>query len=76
MKKLLFLFVLLLTKFAFAKEPSRPDTVAVGIYINSVHDIDFKDKQYSVDLWLWLKYKRCEFDFGKFLEIPMAKSFE
>ncbi len=25
-----------------------PDTVKAGIYITSIHDIDFKDKEYSV----------------------------
>jgi hypothetical protein len=54
----------------------KPDTVKVGIYITSVHDIDFKEKEYAVNLWLWLKYKRAEFDFMRNLEVPMAKSFE
>ncbi|HEX2606384.1 MAG TPA: hypothetical protein VHK91_03350, partial [Flavisolibacter sp.] len=52
---------------------SKPDTVKVGIYITSIHDIDFKQKEFSVNLWLWLKYKRREFNFLDNLEIPMAK---
>jgi len=55
---------------------STPDTVSVGIYVTSVHDIDFRQKEYRINLWLWLKYKRPEFDFMKHLEIPMAKDFE
>lgn len=27
-------------------------------------------------MWLWFKYKRAEFDFSKYLEVPMAKTFE
>ncbi len=53
-----------------------PDTVSVGIYITSIHDINFRDQQYSINMWLWLKYKRPEFDFSKYLEVPMAKSFD
>jgi hypothetical protein len=54
----------------------HPDTVNVGIYVTSVHDVDFREKEFSINLWLWLKYKRPEFDFMKNLEIPMAKTFE
>src|SRR3954469_19842136 len=51
-----------------------PDTVQAGIYITSIHDIDFKQKEYSTNLWLWLKYKNKDFNFLKNLEVPMAKS--
>jgi hypothetical protein len=52
----------------------KPDTVKVGLYITSIHNIDFRQKEYSVNLWLWLKYKNKDFDFLQNLEIPMAKS--
>jgi hypothetical protein len=58
----------------FAQE-APPDTVRTGIYITSIHDIDFKQNEYTVNLWLWMKYKRKEFDFVQNLEIPQAKSF-
>jgi hypothetical protein len=54
--------------------PAVPDTVKAGIYITSIHNIDFKQKEYTVDLWLWLKYRNSKFDFQQNLEIPMAKS--
>jgi hypothetical protein len=53
-----------------------PDTVKTGIYITSIHDIDFKQNEYTINLWLWLRYRNKEFDFEKNLEIPQAKSFE
>src|SRR6476469_6093319 len=56
-----------------AQETKR-DTVKVGIYITSIHDIDFKQKEYAVNLWLWLKYKNKDFDFLQNLEVPMAKT--
>lgn len=51
-----------------------PDTVYTGIYITSIHDIDFKQKEYSINCWLWLKYKNKDFDFMQNLEVPQAKS--
>jgi len=78
MKKcLLFLFVIflpcLLSK-SFAQE-TKPDTVYAGIYITSIHDIDFKQQEYTIDFWLWLTYKNKDFDFAQNLEVPEAKSF-
>jgi hypothetical protein len=55
-----------------------PDTVKTGVYITSIHDIDFKQNEYTVNLWLWMKYKVTrprKFDFAQNLEIPQAKSF-
>ena len=55
-------------------QESVPDTVKVGIYITSIHDIDFKQKEYAINFWLWLKYKNRKFDFLQNLEVPQAKS--
>jgi hypothetical protein len=52
----------------------KPDTVIVGIYITSIHDVDFKEKEYTVNLWLWLKYSNRAFKFEDNLEVPQAKS--
>jgi hypothetical protein len=52
------------------------DTVKVGIYITSIHDIDFKQKEFTATFWLWLKYKNRRFDFVKNLEVPSAKSVD
>lgn len=53
-----------------------PDTVKTGIYITSIHNINFKDKEYTVNLWLWMKYKNKDFDFQQNLEVPLAKTVE
>lgn len=58
---------------SFAQE-EIPDTVHTGIYITSIHDIDFKQNEYTVNLWLWLKYKNLDFDFVQNLEVPQAKT--
>jgi hypothetical protein len=56
-----------------AKGPTA-DTVKTGVYITSIHDINFKDKEYTIDLWLWLKYENRKFDFLQNLEVPQAKT--
>lgn len=55
-------------------QDSVPDTVKVGMYITSIHDIDFKQKEFTISFWLWLKYKNKDFDFTQNLEVPQAKS--
>ena len=76
MKKLLFLFSLFIFHSSFAQKASPPDIVTTGIYITSIHNIDFKEKEYTISLWLWLKYKNKDFDFSKYLEVPMAKTVD
>ncbi len=59
-----------------AQEKSTPDTVSVGIYITSIHNIDFKEKEFTITFWLWLKYRNKDFDFMNNLEVPQAKTVE
>lgn len=79
MKKLLLksvcpvLLILCFSGSTFA-EKKHPDTVRTGLYVTSIHDIDFKQNEYTADLWLWLKYKNKAFDFAQNLEIPQAKT--
>lgn len=76
MRRALFLFSCFLFFVLYSKAQDAPDTVKTGIYITSIHDIDFKQKEYTIDLWLWMKYKNKEFDFQQNLEIPQAKKVE
>ncbi|MCW3119772.1 MAG: hypothetical protein JWM28_3854 [Chitinophagaceae bacterium] len=70
----LFIFGLLFLGLTSQAQDVKPDTVRIGIYITSVHDIDFKQKEYTVNFWLWLKYKNKDFDFLQNLEVPQAKT--
>ena len=70
------LFIVLLSFQSFSQDTQAPDTVKVGIYITSIHDIDFKQKEFSTNLWLWMKYKNRNFNFLDNLEIPGAKAVE
>ncbi|WP_188415847.1 hypothetical protein [Mucilaginibacter galii] len=71
-----YIILLLLAVISLQAKAKGPDTVRTGVYITSIHDINFKDKEYTVDLWLWLKYKNKDFDFVKNLEVPQAKTVE
>ncbi len=76
MKKTIVFSVFFLLSFIIADAQKEvPDTVYTGIYITSIHDIDFKQNEYTTNLWLWMRYKRKEFDFVQNLEIPQAKTF-
>jgi hypothetical protein len=55
---------------------AQPDTVEVGTFIISVHDINFRDKEYTARFWLWFLYDNPNFDFSKQLDIPNAKSID
>jgi len=77
MKNIFVAFVIITGLFLSAKKvqaDTLPDTVKVGMYITSIHDIDFKQKEYAITFWLWLKYKNKDFDFMQNLEVPQAKS--
>jgi hypothetical protein len=75
-KKVLLLLIFFTAVFILktTAQENKPDTVTAGIYVTSIHDIDFRQKEYTVTFWLWLKYKNKDFDFVQNLEIPMAKT--
>ncbi|MEI3800782.1 MULTISPECIES: hypothetical protein [unclassified Chitinophaga] len=74
-KSLLLFYCLILWILPAIARQEPPDTVKTGIYITSIHDIDFKQSEFTVNLWLWLTYKNKQFDFVQNLEIPQAKTF-
>ncbi len=69
------IYFLLLIGTTTKAQDATPDTVKTGIYVTSIHDIDFRQKEYMITFWLWLKYKNKDFDFAQNLEIPSAKTF-
>lgn len=70
---LLLIFFVPLSLLAQEEEP-KPDTVSIGAYIISIHDIDFHNKEYTTRFWLWALYKdNGRFDFPTQIDIPNAK---
>lgn len=53
---------------------SRPDTVKIGCYIVSLHNFNFREKEYTARFWLWMLYDSPEIEFHDDVEIPNAKT--
>jgi hypothetical protein len=75
MKRKLLVLVLLVLLVATTTQ-AQPDTVRTGAYVISVHDINFRDKEYTMRFWLWFLYKNPKFNFSTQLDLPNAKSIE
>ena len=69
----LLLFIMLAAGSAAHAEA---DTVKAGAYVVSVHDINFRDKEYTMRFWLWFLYKNPDFNFSTQLDIPNAKQID
>ncbi|MFN8415637.1 MAG: hypothetical protein U0U66_04815 [Cytophagaceae bacterium] len=74
--KILVSITLILVSLSGYSAKNKPDTVKVGSYLMSLHDINFHDKEYTMRFWLWFLYSNPDFDFTTQVEIPNAKSFE
>jgi hypothetical protein len=72
--QLMLLVSLVNTSVLFAKD--KVDTVRVGAYIISIHDINFHDKEYTARFWLWFVYKNPRLNFSQQIDIPNAKEIE
>lgn len=86
MKNAILISLLLFVSLAvFSQEKTKKDTVILGIYITSIHDIDFKNQEYDISFWMWLNYSFKKNGASYFenktellhsMEIPQAKSVE
>lgn len=79
MRHVQLLFLLLIFPFilvAQEEENTPPDTVTAGAYIINIHDINFRDKEYTIRFWLWMLYDNPSFDFAEQIDIPNAKDIE
>jgi len=80
MKKTVFVFLVLafccFSKQVFADGKASQDTVKIGVYIVGISDIDFRQKQYLIRFWVWMRYKNQKYDFSKNIEVPNCKSIE
>jgi hypothetical protein len=68
-------FTVLFILFSFGAI-AQPDTVRVGAYVISMHDINFHDKEYTARFWIWFVYSNPKLDFTQQLDIPNSKSVE
>jgi hypothetical protein len=73
MKKFLGLIILLIVT-SFSAHSQEVDTVRVGCYVISIHDIKFPEKEYTARFWLWMIHKEETISQSeKDIEIPNAK---
>ena len=76
-KKVLCLFIVLVNIFLTdVKADMHPDTVKIGAYVMSIHDINFRDKEYTMRYWLWMLHDMPGLNPVTQTEIPNAKSVE
>lgn len=52
------------------------DTVSIGMYFNSVYDLDLADKSFTADFWIWYNYRNDSLSPLESVEISNAKEFE
>jgi hypothetical protein len=71
-----FVLTILILTSSLQLAKAQPDTVNVGAYVISVHDINFRDKEYTMRFWLWFVYDNPDFDFSTQLDIPNAKAID
>ncbi len=86
MKKSIALIPLLLIScLLLAQTAKHPkDTIRLGIYVTSIHDIEFKNQEYDLNFWLWIDYKIKKgtsvfpniSELFNAIEIPQSKSTE
>ena len=70
------ILLLLLLTAAVTRAAAVADTVKAGAYVVSVHDINFRDKEYTMRFWLWFLYSNPKFNFSTQLDIPNAKAID
>jgi hypothetical protein len=75
LKILLFLLPVFFSA-SIASAGDKTDSVKVGAYIISIHDINFHAQEYTVRFWLWFVYDNPSFDFSKQIDITNAKDIE
>ncbi|MCU0355334.1 MAG: hypothetical protein MUD08_16600, partial [Cytophagales bacterium] len=50
-----------------------PDTVRIGCYLLSLHNLDFRAQEYTARFWVWMVYDKELTDLENSLEIANAK---
>ncbi len=71
-----FLLPFFLLAFSCASAKEKTDSVKVGAYIISIHDINFHQKEYIARFWLWFIYDNPKFNFSQQIDITNAKDIE
>ena len=76
MKKKILVFFITIVSFSGKLLGQTPDTVKIGCYVISLHDINFHDEEYTARFWIWMVYKDKSINFKEDIEVPNAKSID
>lgn len=57
-------------------EITIPDTVKLGVFFNSVYDLNLAEKSFTADFWIWYNYKNDSINPLESVEISNAKESE
>lgn len=57
-------------------ESTAPDTIKVGVFFNSIYDLDLANKSFTADFWIWYNYTNDSLKPLESVEISNAKEFE
>ena len=52
------------------------DTARIGIYINSIYDLNIEEKSFTVDFWMWINHSDSNNHFENKVEVPNTKGVE
>ncbi len=72
MRLAILLFFLGLSGFSPVRAAS-PDTVRMGCYLLSLHNLDFREQEYTARFWVWMVYDKKLEDLENSLEVANAK---
>ena len=48
---------------------AKPDTVLIGMYLTSLHDMDLSAHSFKYDAYYWCRYSNPSFDFANEFEV-------
>jgi hypothetical protein len=48
---------------------AKPDTVKIGMYLTSLHDLDLSAHSFKYDAYYWCRYDNPMFDFANEFEV-------
>ncbi|MDD5362390.1 MAG: hypothetical protein PHN88_09675 [Ignavibacteria bacterium] len=72
-RKIFFVFVVfLLAGKCFAQS----DTTRIGVYINSISDINYPERSFDLNFWIWYNYANDTNKIVEMTDFPNAKSVE
>ncbi len=80
MKKIVVALALLLNFWGLRavaqNEKETPDTVQLGLFINSLYDFDLSAGEFTTKFWLWMTYNNDSLEIYDYLEFPDAKEVD